>query len=212
MTAPVLNAPIVLRGVGVDVPGRPGLLSNIELAIEPGERVAVMGPSGSGKSTLLAVLGGLLTPTRGEIQRSASQSIGWIFQQTFILGYRTTLDNVALAGLAAGLSWHDSMRRAAVAVSSVGLDAQSQSLAGQVSGGERQRIGVARALLGGHSLILADEPTASLDAQLVSTVTRLLLDETDPGSIVVLATHDTRVAEQCPTVLRLDGGQLVRID
>lgn len=203
---------VEFRAVGVDVPGRDGLLSAITFDIGPGDRVALVGPSGSGKSTLLALLGGLLEPTRGELNRAdidERRNVAWVFQQTYILGYRTVQDNAALAALADGTPWETCNRRATEALAQVGLSHRAETLAGRISGGERQRLGVARALVGNRQLILADEPTASLDADLVEAVSSILVEQTPPTSAVVIATHDERVANKCHRIVRLDQGQLL---
>ncbi len=208
-----MSALLELSDVTVDVEGRPRLLDHLELTVAPGDRIALMGPSGSGKSTLLAVLGGLLAPTVGTVGHRGAWTgldVAWVFQQTFLLSYRTVLDNVALAPLAAGSDWPTSLDAARAAVERVGLAGRADVPAGRISGGERQRVGVARVLAAPRPLVLADEPTASLDAELVVAVTRLLVEEADADSAVVVATHDSRVARLCDRVLRLDAGRLVQ--
>lgn len=203
---------VALSGVGVAVEGRPELLREIDLTVAPGDRIAIMGPSGSGKSTLLAVLGGLLTPHVGSVERPrvwVPSDVAWVFQQTYVLGHRSVRDNVALAGIAVGVPWPLARRAADVALDRVGLSDRRDVPAGRISGGERQRVGVARVLAAPRPIVLADEPTASLDAELVHSVTQLLVEESDPSIAVIIATHDQRVADMCTRVVHLDGGTII---
>ena len=169
-----------LHSVSVDVPGRPGLLRDVDFSVRCGDRLAVMGPSGSGKSTFIAVVGRLLRPAVGSVVHHRLQpfQILLISQQTLVLPYQSVLHNVAISGLPFGYSWQQSCRRAEEACRAVGLGGVARSRAGEVSGGERQRLGVARALVGEYRLILADEPTASLDAELVVQVSKVLVRRT----------------------------------
>ncbi len=205
-TKPILH----LTDVGVDVPGRPGLIGDVQLSIAPGARIAVMGPSGSGKSTLLAVIGGLLEPTVGQVHRTKLQrsEILWISQNALTLPFRTIAENVALAALPFGHSWKEALRRADDACQTVGLGSVAATKTRSVSGGERQRVGVARALVGDFKLVLADEPTASLDEDLVLCVADALNHRVASHVSVVTATHDTRVAQQSQQVLLLNRGAL----
>lgn len=203
---------VQLRRATVDVPGRPGLLNNVDLSIRRGDRIVVVGPSGSGKSTLLAIVGKLLEPTAGEVRHvgiHGATGLSWIFQQTYVLGHRTVIENIALAGLAIGMEWSDAVARASGTVESVGLTERAHTPASRISAGEKQRVGVARAILGNPTLVLADEPTASLDGDLVCLVADLLVNSMPSTAAVLIASHDQRVAAACSTVMDLTGGRLV---
>ena len=203
---------VIIHGsdVGVDVPGRDDLLHGLNITVRSQDRIAIMGPSGSGKSTLLAALGGLIEPNRGRVVRpgiSTEFDLAWVFQQTYVLGFRTVLDNVALAGLAFGLTMAEAQKQAVRACQAVDLSRQITTLAGSISGGERQRIGVARALIGSRRIILADEPTANLDSELVLSISKTLLQSSSVAAVVI-ATHDQRVAELCQSIYHLEGGKI----
>lgn len=202
LTPPLL----LLTQVGVDIEGRSGIFNNISMSVLEGDRIAIMGPSGSGKSTLLAVAGGLTEPSYGQAQwpgLTTENDIAWVFQQTFILGYRSVVDNIALAGISSGVSIEEARPEAEWLCHKVGLGRQLSSKAGAISGGERQRIGVARAMMGNPKVIIADEPTASLDEELVMLISNLLINETSSSTAVIVATHDYRVSDLCPKILHL---------
>jgi ABC-type lipoprotein export system ATPase subunit len=207
VTTPLLR----LRDVGVTWPNGTSAFSHVDLEVGAGERVCIMGPSGSGKSTLLGVCGGLVHPTTGSIERErvSPADVAWVFQETFFLGFRSVRDNVALAAFIRQGSWSRALVRASPVLAAVGLLNSADLAASTISGGERQRLGVARALASNCPLILADEPTASLDGALVESVARLLVGSPPRQCAVVVATHDPRVAALCGSVFRLDNGGLV---
>lgn len=205
-------APVIrLSDVGVDVPGRPRLLDGVDLTLTAGDRVAVVGPSGAGKSTLLAVIGAFLAPDRGTVH--ADDALGgqllWVSQIPFTLPFHSVRDNVALAALDDAAGWRQCLQRADDACRTVGLGDVAASPARAVSGGERQRIGTARALVTKRRVILADEPTASLDRHLVSIVAEALFRKTAPDAIVVTATHDPDVADRADRRLRIVDGRVL---
>ncbi len=202
------------------------LVREIDLAIRPGEFVAVTGPSGSGKSSLLYLLGLLDLPTRGEVLiqgRSASDMdeaaraharlslLGFVFQFHFLLPEFTALDNVLLPMRALGALDGAAMReRASSLLSSLGLAEHAHKLPEQMSGGQRQRVAIARALANNPQVILADEPTGNLDtasSRQVLAIFRKLVDET--GRAVVIVTHDMDLAAEADRHVRIVDGRLV---
>lgn len=196
------------------------ILRKISLTVRAGEAVAVMGPSGTGKSTLLSLAGLLLSPDSGEVRvngilrtpRDASavlgRDLGWILQSVNLLPRRSILDNVALSALAMGETREAAHARAREMLERVGLDPDAARDARTLSGGEAQRVGVARALLAGPSVVLADEPTANLDGATAASVARHLFAARGDVALLV-ATHDPRIAEMADRVLLIDDGALV---
>lgn len=199
------------------------ILDDVSLEVADGESVALMGPSGSGKTTLLSIMGLLLRPSTGRVlidatavpetgsRREAirSAAVGWIFQTTNALGRRTTLENAALGLLAAGRSLTDAESSARRALNDVGLAEVADMPARSLSGGELQRMCVARALTSEPRFILADEPTGQLDrATSVVVLDALWAVASDRGVGIVVATHDTLVAERCGRVVTIVDGRL----
>lgn len=202
------------------------VLDHLDLTLATGETAAIVGPSGSGKSTLLNLLGALDRPTSGSItigdqdissfseeQAAAfrNHSLGFIFQQQHLLPQLNVLENVLVPRLAG--DWQESAadteKRALTLLESVGLTSRLHHLPWQLSGGEKLRTAVARALINRPKLILADEPTGSLDEKTGETVFTLLrtLAERD-GIAVILATHERRFPEACHRIFRVRDGQL----
>ena len=200
-------------------------VDEVSLQVERGELVAVVGPSGSGKSTLLAMLGALSTPTAGTVRidgvdpgdldergRSAlrARRIGFVFQRPALVPFLTVAENIVLAGQIAGLD--EAMARARAEGLLAALELQDRSGHGPaaLSGGELQRVALARALLNDPAVILADEPTANLDAERGRAVVALLADHTRAqGRAGVLVTHDAAVAAVADRTLHLLDGRLV---
>jgi len=191
------------------------VLTNLNLDIESGESVALTGPSGSGKSTLLHLLGGLAKPTQGKVQwnrgvpdyRRAAE-ISWIFQTVNVFRRRSAIDNVAMGLYAHGLHWEECIERSTSIIETVGLGHCRERLVDDLSGGELQRVVVARALVGSPNLVLADEPTGQLDATTSLAVVETLLHARSESSTVIVATHDPAVAGNCRRVLHLENGSL----
>jgi lipoprotein-releasing system ATP-binding protein len=208
---------------------RPGLepvvvLRELELTLEEGELLAVRGASGSGKSTLLHVLGGMLRPELGSValdgrqpwEMSASARAGWrnaelgfVFQQPHLIEELDALENVLVPGWLAGRPKRELRREAEGLLGRLGLEARMGHRPSELSGGEAQRVAVARALLLGPRLVLADEPTGSLD----ETAGRLVFEEfrslqRERGFLAILATHDASLAESCDRSLRIARGRL----
>ncbi len=191
------------------------LLDRANLHINSGEVVAIMGPSGVGKSTLLSLMGGLLSPDSGTItwdgQRPDARRadlLTWVLQTVNAIGHRSALDNVMLGLYARGMSWKEARPRAMETLDRVGLRHFAHRRVNDLSGGEIQRMVIARALAGSPSLVLADEPTAQLDAANAKVAIDRLVNARAPTTSVIFATHDPLVASSSHRVLVLRGGTI----
>jgi putative ABC transport system ATP-binding protein len=200
------------------------ILSAIDMRVNAGEAVAILGPSGSGKSTLLGLLAGLDTPTHGEVvllgetlsrldedQRAALRAgrVGFVFQSFQLLPGMTALENVALPLQLSGRS--NARSAAATLLEEVGLGERLTHLPRQLSGGEQQRVALARAFAGDPAVLFADEPTGNLDAASGERITELMFRLRDrAGSTLLLVTHDLQLARRCDRVLRLNAGRLLQ--
>ncbi|HWX74988.1 MAG TPA: ATP-binding cassette domain-containing protein, partial [Solirubrobacteraceae bacterium] len=202
-------------------------LRNVTLDIGPCEFVAIVGPSGCGKSTLLSLMGGLDRPTSGHVygaglplgelpDRELSdyrlQRVSTIFQTFNLIPSMTVEDNVALPLTLAGVELEERRRRAGHLLQLVGLENRARTRAGRLSGGEQQKVAVARALANRPGLILADEPTGSLDSTAGEGVLSLLQDLNRRGATVVLVTHDPEVARHARRVIRMIDGSAIELD
>ncbi len=194
--------------------GAPPVLRGVSLDAAAGESVAVVGPSGSGKTTLLALVGGLLHPKSGAIGLTEEGSAeltpvrpeaSWVLQTVNVLPDRTVADNVALGAHADGVSRRHALALAADALGTVGLGGYGPRLVRTLSGGEVQRVVIARAVVGHRKVLLADEPTGQLDDDTSSTVTEALLTAAR-DRILVIVTHDADVAARCTHTYRLQSG------
>lgn len=200
-------------------------LRQVTFAVPRGQRVALLGKSGSGKSTLLNLLGGLDRPTAGaisvagrelnrlsgrELARFRSQTVGMIFQSFNLIASRTALENVELPMLFAGVPRRQRRAEARRALDAVGLGARLDHLPAQLSGGESQRVAVARALINRPDVVLADEPTGNLDSATAREVIALILNHVhEHQATLLLVTHDEELARQCTDrVVRLKDGEL----
>ena len=199
-------------------------LDGIDLAVAPGEFVAVMGPSGSGKSTLLHLAGGLDTPTSGTVEvagvdigslsgsgRAAlrRKHIGYVFQDFNLLPTLTAGENVALPRELDGVRRRQARRDARAALREVDLTEMIDRFPDQLSGGQQQRVAIARALVGDRRLVLADEPTGALDSATGELVLALLRSRADAGAAIVLVTHEARHAAWADRVIFLRDGRMV---
>ncbi len=203
--------PIELRDVDFHYGDRV-ILDGFDGTLQEGTLTGVVGPSGVGKSTLLGLLSGELRPAQGSIaypglpggpQHLAPQSIGWIMQTTNVFPQRSVLDNVLLPTWIAGARRREAVDAARRSLTQVGLADFAHRRCASLSGGERQRVAMARALAGRAPVILADEPTASLDRANRDQLTEILIAAAAAGALVVVATHDMAVAERCGVLIEL---------
>ncbi len=204
--------------------GSVGALVGADFVVGEGELVAIMGPSGSGKSTLLSVIGGLNPPTQGRVwvdgldvyalspERRADfrhEYVGFVFQQLQLMPYLTALENVMLPLAISRLPRSERLRNAREALGTVGLADKADRLPGALSGGEQGRVAVARAIVNNPPLVLADEPTGSLDSETGEQVMCLLRSLADDGRAVVVVTHNEDNAAHADRVIRMRDGRLV---
>ena len=199
-------------------------LAGVDLSIEEGEMLAIVGPSGSGKSTMLNIIGSLDQASAGDayiaghdlatledarLSALRAYTIGFIFQQFHLSDGVSAVDNVATGLLYTGIPPRERRERAAIALKRVGLGHRLGHNPRQLSGGERQRVAIARAVVGNPRLILADEPTGSLDTASGAEVVAILRELNAGGTAVVVITHDNELAEQMPRQVRIRDGRIV---
>ena len=199
------------------------VLKGIDLQINKGEYVALMGPSGSGKSTLMNLLGCLDTPTSGvyvlngndvsqmhddDLAEIRNKEIGFVFQTFNLLPRTTALDNVALPMIYAGYSKSERNERASEVLTQVNLADRMDHQPNQLSGGQRQRVAIARALVNKPSIILADEPTGNLDSKTSIEIMNLFNDIHKNGNTVILVTHEEDIAKYAHRIIRLRDGMI----
>lgn len=222
MTAPIIEIRDVSKAYDV---GRPAL-ADLNLDVQAGEALAVLGRSGSGKSTLLNLIAGLDRPSRGSVTvdglridamtEAASAKyrrarIGMVFQFFNLLDDLTVDDNVLLPAQLAGMERGEARSRAAGLLDRLGIARHARTFPGRLSGGERQRVAVARALMNHPVLLLADEPTGALDSASAADVRALLTELNADGQTVLLVTHDVALAEACATrTIELVDGRVSR--
>lgn len=229
-TEPAEKEPVVfVDGLSKVYPGPPQVaaLQPCSFTIRRGEAVAITGASGSGKTTLLSLLGLLDTPTSGRYvldgvdvaglsdrKRSAvrAERIGFVFQAFHLLGYRSVVDNVELGLLYQGVPRRERRRRAYDVIDQVGLQHRRHQLCSRLSGGEKQRVAIARTLIRQPSLVLCDEPTGNLDTATTEQVLHLLDDLHDQGLTIVVITHDAHIAARAERNLQISDGILTEPD
>lgn len=196
-------------------------LRGVDLTINKGEYVALMGPSGSGKSTLMNLLGCLDTPSAGkywlsgqdvsqmdddELAEIRNKEIGFVFQTFNLLPRSTALDNVALPLVYAGYGRTERNERALKTLESVGLADRTDHKPNELSGGQRQRVAIARALINNPSIILADEPTGNLDTKTSYEIMELMEKIHEQGNTVIIVTHEEDIARRAHRIVRLRDG------
>jgi lipoprotein-releasing system ATP-binding protein len=226
-----MNEPLVRAvNLGRDYPNPDGVLQvfrGLHFELERGDVAAIMGVSGVGKTTLLNLLGALDRPTEGtvyidgvdvfardarDVARIRNEKIGFVFQFFHLLPEFTALENVALPLMIGGRKRAPALERAAALLAEVGLEAKAASRPSQLSGGEQQRVAVARALANGPRLLLADEPTGNLDWKTGEFILQLLLElHRRRGLSSILVTHNDKVAQYCGKVFMMERGTLKRI-
>jgi len=199
-------------------------LHGVDLDVQTGELLVIMGPSGGGKSTLLNLLGGIDRPTGGSLtvagvdlvaasqprlDRFRSRRVGFVFQFFNLLPTATARDNVALAFLARGKSWGNARKEAGSLLDSVGLTDRASHRPAELSGGEQQRVAIARAIAGQPDLVLADEPTGDVDSATATRLMDLITDLNDKlGSTFVVVTHNEMLTNYASRVCRLVDGRI----
>ncbi|PTI21078.1 ABC transporter ATP-binding protein [Staphylococcus warneri] len=201
------------------------VLKDIDITIEPGEFVILSGASGSGKSTLLSILGGLLSQTKGEInyqgkplfsntRRNTERrltDIGFIFQSSHLVPYLSVRDQLTIVGREAGMSKKEANQRASKLLMDIGLSDKLNAFPHMLSGGQKQRVAIMRALMNDPKLLLADEPTASLDAKRALSVVKMIKEEIINNDMCgIMVTHDQRLFEYADKVIYLEDGKIAK--
>lgn len=200
-------------------------LKNINLNIDHGELVAILGPSGSGKSTLMQIIGCLSTPTSGsyllngkevsqltrnELARVRNENIGFVFQNFNLLSQLTVLENVALPLVYRGTSLSERNKLAEELLKKLGLDTHLKHHSNELSGGQQQRVAIARSLVTNPDMILADEPTGNLDTKSGNDVINLLKEFSEQKKTVVIVTHDLELAKQAKRIIYIRDGKIAQ--
>lgn len=198
-------------------------INNISLEIKKGEFVSIMGDSGSGKTTLLNLIGGLDLPNNGDIYignqkindmsdfklaKFRNENIGFVFQDYALIPYKTVEENMELPLYFSDISSKEHKKRISEQLENVNMSAYKKSKVFHLSGGEKQRVAIARSLVTDPQIVLADEPTGALDSNNSQEIIALLKRINDMGKTVVVVTHDIKVAEKCNRIIRLSDGTL----
>jgi putative ABC transport system ATP-binding protein len=222
------SQPVIrVAGLGKSYQTAAGLfpaLIDVNLEVQPGEYIAIMGPSGSGKSTFMNLLGCLDTPTTGDywlagenvahlsgdaLARLRNRTLGFVFQGFNLLPRMNLADNVALPLVYAGVGREERRARAAALLDKVGLGGYSGSLPARISGGQQQRVAIARALVNAPRVVLADEPTGNLDSHTSEEIMRLFGELNREGITIVLVTHEQDIAAHARRQVRFRDGVIV---
>lgn len=200
------------------------VLSSVSTEVGEGEFVSLMGPSGSGKSTLLTIVGAMNQPSEGRVlvdeidvyglseERRADfrrEYIGFVFQQHHLLPYLNTIENVMLPLATSSMAESEKLRRARESLEKVGLSAKEARLPGQLSGGEQGRLAIARAIVNNPPLLLADEPTGTLDSATGGEIMRVFVDLNSKGQTIFMVTHNPDNAELSHRTIQIRDGHLV---
>jgi putative ABC transport system ATP-binding protein/lipoprotein-releasing system ATP-binding protein len=188
---------VTLRGIGHTFDGRSWLFRGLDVELHPGRVYSLTGPSGSGKSTLLSILAGWLSPSEGEVGRPAGARVAWVFQNPHGVPRRTALDHVALPFLSRGLSASDADAAAADLLERFALSGVAEHPFARLSGGESQRLMLARGIATQPDMLLVDEPTAQLDPLASRAVNDAIATLATTGTIVAVATHDAATRDAC---------------
>jgi putative ABC transport system ATP-binding protein len=221
---PLLEAQNIVKTIGTGA-GELHILKGVSMDLRPGELTLLMGPSGSGKTTLLSILGCILTATSGRLDLAGNQvvglsaegladirrqHVGFVFQSYNLFPTLTALENVLVALDVRDARSHDPVESAADALRAVGLSHRMHTYPSKLSGGEKQRVAIARSLAGRPSVILADEPTAALDGENGKAVMELLAEVAqDPSRAVLAVTHDHRTLGYADRIIRIEDGLIV---
>jgi ABC-type multidrug transport system ATPase subunit len=209
------------RGLGYRV-GHRVIVEGVDVDAHPGQILALRGPSGAGKSTVLGLLGGLLTPDAGSVTLDGTpvrvgdlglrRRVGLVLQGYGLVTALTGRENIAIALQTRGVDRDQVRARTASVLAEVGLTDVADHLIEDMSGGQQQRVAVARSLVAVPEVLLADEPTAELDAENRERIVALLIAHARTGATVVIASHDPDVVDVCDATLELDGGRVVAAD
>lgn len=207
--------------------GQVTALNNVSMTVEQGEFVAIIGPSGSGKSTFLSIAGALLQPSQGEVKVGNAdistlsekqlsnvrlKEIGFILQTSNLVPYLNVFDNLIIVKKMSGKVTAEDKKFATELITSLGLASKLKKFPNELSGGERQRVAIARSFMNNSNLILADEPTASLDTNRAHEVVQLISKEVKARKkSAVMVTHDERMLEYCDRVYRMEDGILTLV-
>lgn len=194
---------VTTTGLGHRFAGRPWLLRGLDLTLLPGRTYALTGPSGSGKSTLLGILAGWTEPAEGTVERHEVHRVGWVFQNPHGSPRRSALDHLALPHLIQGLTPREAERRASGLLETFGLGHVAEQQFRMLSGGEAQRLMLARAVASRPDLLLVDEPTAQLDPSTSREINLAISRLVAPTTIIVVATHDAGTRDSCSDHLDL---------
>lgn len=222
---PLIEMKEIIKAYNIGLESEIEILHGIDLKIYEGEFVAIVGESGSGKSTLMNIIGVLDKQTKGEYYlegidiKNANESemnvirnkkIGFVFQNFNLIGRTSALRNVELPMLYAGVPAEQRTKRAKELLSKVGMESRMNHMPNELSGGQNQRVAIARSLVNNPAIILADEPTGALDSETSTMVMNIFNDlNKNQGKTIILITHSKEIAEQCPRIVTIKDGKII---